>query len=80
MDNLVELIITRSCVESIAQQEITSLTVGFSWRNTLGRQPRKLIQVGLIQLIGLSIIFMLGMLPIDRVLMRSHPSSSNIER
>jgi hypothetical protein len=68
MDEFSRLIISRSTIESVSKQEIGNLMIGFSWRKNLWRQPAKLIQVGLIQLIGASIIFAVTMLPVDRVL------------
>jgi hypothetical protein len=68
MDKFSSLIISRSTIESVSKQEIGDLMVGFTWRENLWRQPAKLIQVGLIQIIGASIIFSATMLPIDRVL------------
>jgi hypothetical protein len=68
MDEFSRLIICRSTIESVSKQEIGNLMVGFTWRTNLWRQPSKLIQIGLIQLIGASIIFTATMLPIDRVL------------
>jgi hypothetical protein len=68
MDEFNRLIISRSTIESVSKQEIGNLMVGFTWRRNLWRQPAKLIQVGLIQLIGASIIFAVTMLPVDRVL------------
>ncbi len=72
MDRFSELIISQSQVESISQQELTPLTIGCAWRPTIWRKPLRLIQVGSIQLIGASLIFSLGMIPIDRVLHRSN--------
>jgi hypothetical protein len=66
MNNIDELIIPRSRIESIANQEITPLMVGFSWRAKVWGQPQKLIQVIAMQTIALGIIFMLGILPVDR--------------
>jgi hypothetical protein len=68
MDEFNGLIISRSTVESVSKQEIGNLMVGFTWRANLWRQPSKLIQVGLIQIISASIIFTATMLPVDRVL------------
>ena len=68
MDEFTGLIISRSTIESVSKQEIGNLMVGFSWRANVWRQPAKLVQVGLIQLIGASIIFTATMLPVDRVL------------
>jgi hypothetical protein len=66
MDKFSGLIIPRSTIESVSKQEIGNLMIGFTWRANLWRQPYKLIQVGLIQLIGASIIFTATMLPVDR--------------
>ncbi len=68
MDKFTGLIISRSTIESVSKQEIGNLMVGFTWRENLWRQPAKLIQVGLIQIVGASIIFAATMLPVDRVL------------
>jgi hypothetical protein len=68
MDEFSGLIISRSTVESVSKQEIGNLMVGFTWRANLWRQPSKLIQVGLIQIVGASIIFTATMLPVDRIL------------
>jgi hypothetical protein len=68
MDKFSELIISQSKVESISQQEITPLTIGLAWRSSIWRKPPQLIQLGLMQLIGASLIFSMGMIPIDRVL------------
>jgi hypothetical protein len=68
MDKFSGLIISRSTVESVSKQEIGNLMIGFTWRANLWRQPSKLIQVGLIQIVGASIIFTATMLPVDRIL------------
>jgi hypothetical protein len=75
MDRFSELIISQSNVESISQQEITPLTIGFAWRSAIWRKPLRLIQLGSIQLIGASLIFSIGMIPIDRAL-----DSANLHR
>ncbi len=75
MDRFRELIISQSDVESISQQEITPLTIGFAWRPEIWRKPLRLIQLGSIQLIGASLIFSIGMIPIDRAL-----HSANLNR
>jgi hypothetical protein len=75
MDKFSELIILQSHVESISQQEITPLTIGFAWRPKIWRKPLRLIQVGSIQLIAASLIFSIGMIPIDRAL-----HSANLHR
>jgi hypothetical protein len=80
MDRFSELIISQSQVESISQQELTPLTIGFAWRSAIWRKPLQLIQVGLMQLIGASLIFSIGMIPIDRVLHRSNLDRSPQER
>jgi hypothetical protein len=80
MDRFVELIIPRSIVESISHHEIGDLMVGFTWRKNLAKQPRKLIQVGLIQLVGAGMIFMAGILPIDRALSIYSPPTSQSDR
>jgi hypothetical protein len=80
MDRFVELIIPRSIVESISHHEIGDLMVGFTWRKNLAKQPRKLIQVGLIQLVGAGMIFMAGILPIDRALSIYSPPISQPDR
>jgi hypothetical protein len=76
MDRFSELLIARSNIESISQQEITPLTIGFAWRASVWRQPQQLIQIGLMQLIGASLIFAIGMIPIDRILNSSDLSRS----
>jgi hypothetical protein len=80
MDKFSELIISQSQVESISQQEITPLTIGFAWRPEIWRKPRQLIQWGSIQLIGASLIFSIGMIPIDRGLDRANLHRSPRER
>jgi hypothetical protein len=75
MDRFSELIISQSDVESISQQELTPLTIGFAWRTSIWRKPLRLIQLGSIQLIGASLIFSIGMIPLDRVL-----HSANVDR
>ncbi len=66
MDKFTELIIPRSTVESIGQQEIGSLMIGFAWRRNIWRKPHQFIQVILMQIVGAGIIFTALMLPIDR--------------
>ncbi|WP_041547932.1 hypothetical protein [Chamaesiphon minutus] len=66
VDRFEELMIPRSTVESIGQQEIGHLMVGFTWRANVWRQPYKLIQICSIQIIGAGIVFAALMLPIDR--------------
>jgi hypothetical protein len=80
MDKFSELIISQSKVESISQQEITPLTIGFAWKPTIWRKPPQLLQWGAIQLIGASLIFSIGMIPIDRVLHNSNLPRSPRER
>lgn len=66
VDRFEELIIPRSTVESIGQQEIGHLMVGFTWRANVWQQPYKIIQICSIQIIGAGIVFAALMLPIDR--------------
>ena len=66
VDKFSELIILRSTVESIGNHEIGNLMVGFTWRQDVWRQPCRLVQIGLIQIIGAGIVFAAMMLPIDR--------------
>jgi hypothetical protein len=80
MDRFSELIIPRSSIESISQQEITPLMVGFAWRASVWRQPPQFIQVILMQLIAASTIFMVGMIPVDRGLNSPNSSRSQLER
>jgi hypothetical protein len=80
VDKFDELIIPRSTVESISQQEIGQMMVGFSWRADVWRKPHKFLQMCSIQIIGVGIIFMAMMLPVDRVLNIYRPSSSQSER
>jgi hypothetical protein len=80
MDKFSELIISQSKVESISQQEITPLAIGFAWRTTIWRKPLQLLQLGSIQLIGASLIFAIGMIPIDRVLHSFNLNRSPRER
>jgi hypothetical protein len=68
VDKISKLIIPRSTVESIGQQEIGQLMVGFTWRKNVWQKPHKLIQMGLMQIIGATMIFTAMMLPVDRVL------------
>ncbi len=67
MDKIVELIIPRSTIESISQQEIGDLMVGFTWRKNLWQQPRKFIKLGALQIVGGAIILMAVTIPIDRI-------------
>jgi hypothetical protein len=68
VDKISKLIIPRSTVESIGQQEIGQLMVGFAWRKNVWQKPHKLIQMGLMYIVGAMMIFTAMMLPIDRVL------------
>jgi hypothetical protein len=80
VDRFSSLIIPRSTVELIGKHEIGNLMVGFTWRQDVWQQPRKLIQVGLIQIIGAGIIFAAMMLPIDRGLNTYRSSQSQSAR
>jgi hypothetical protein len=80
VDKFSELIIPRSTVESIGKHEIGNLMIAFTWRQDVWRQPRKLIQIGLIQIIGAGIIFAAMMLPIDRGLNVYRSTQSQSER
>jgi hypothetical protein len=80
VDKISELIIPRSTVESIGQQEIGQLMVGFTWRNNVWQKPHKLIQMGLMHIVGAAMIFTAMMLPIDRVLHVYHPPQSQSDR
>jgi hypothetical protein len=80
VDKITELIISRSTVESIGQQEIGSLMVGFAWRKDVWQKPHKIIQVLLLQLIGISMSFTALMLPSDRVLSSYYPPASEQAR
>jgi hypothetical protein len=75
-----ELIIPRSTVESISQQEIGQMMVGFSWRLDVWRKPHKFLQMCSIQIIGAGIIFMSMMLPVDRALNIYRSPQSQSER
>ena len=68
MDKFTELIINRSTVESLGQQEIGNLMVGFAWRENIWHKPAKILQVACLQVIGAIAIFTALMLPIDRAL------------
>jgi hypothetical protein len=68
LDKFDELTIPRSTVESICQQEIGQFMVGFTWRLDIWRKPHKLIQVGLMQIVGAAIVFTVMMIPVDRLL------------
>ncbi len=80
MDKFIELIIPKSTVESISHQEISNLMVGFGWRKNLWRQPQQLIQIGAIQIIGAALIFMVTIVPIDRLLNIYFSTTSPIDR
>jgi hypothetical protein len=80
VDKITELIIPRSTVESIGQQEIGSLMVGFAWRKNVWQQPHKIVQIVLMQIIGFSTIFTALMLPVDRVLYSYYPPLSQQAR
>lgn len=80
VDKISNLIIPRSTVESIGQQEIGQLMVGFTWRKSVWQKPHKLIQIGLMQIIGATMIFTAMMLPIDRGLNAYHPPQSQSDR
>jgi hypothetical protein len=80
VDEITQLIIPRSSVESIGQQEIGSLMVGFAWRKDVWQKPHKLLQVLLLQTIGISMSFTALMLPIDRVLSSYNPPPSQQAR
>jgi hypothetical protein len=75
MDKFSALLVPRSTIESVSQQEIGELTIGFTWRAKLWREPSKLVRVGLIQIVGAAMIFAVTMLPVDRVL---NPVRSNL--
>lgn len=80
VDRISKLIISRSTVESIGQQEIGQLMVGFTWRKNVWQKPHKLIQMGLMQIVGATMIFTAMMLPVDRVLHVYHPPRSQSDR
>jgi hypothetical protein len=80
VDKFSELIIPRSTVESIGKHEIGNLMVGFTWRKNVWRQPRKLIQIVSIQIIGAGIVFAAMMLPVDRGLNIYRSTQSQSER
>jgi hypothetical protein len=80
VDKFSELIIPRSTVESIGKHEIGNLMIGFTWRQNVWRQPQKLVQIGLIQIIGTGIVFAAMMLPVDRGLNVYRSSQSQPER
>jgi hypothetical protein len=80
VDKFSELIIPRSTVESISQQEIGQMMVGFSWRVDVWQKPHKFLQMCSLQIIGAGIIFMAMMLPVDRVLSIYRSPQSQSER
>jgi hypothetical protein len=80
VDKFGELIIPRSTVESISQQEIGQMMVGFSWRADVWRKPHKFLQMCSIQIIGAGIVFMAMMLPVDRALSIYRSPQSQSER
>lgn len=80
VDRFNELIIPRSTVESIGQQEIGTLMVGFTWRSDVWRKPAKIVQMCAIQIIGTGIIFAAMMLPVDRALNIYRSPKSQQER
>jgi hypothetical protein len=71
-----ELVIPRSTVESIGQQEIGQLMVGFTWRRDVWHKPSKFIQMCVLQIVSAGIIFAAMMLPVDRVLSFVRPPQS----
>jgi hypothetical protein len=80
MDRFDSLIIPRSTVESLSHQEIGDLMVGFTWRKNLWQQPRKLMQLAAIQLVGGAIILMVAAIPIDRILSVRTPTMTPTQR
>lgn len=80
VDKFGELIIPRSTVESLSQQEIGQMMVGFSWRADVWQKPHKFLQMCSIQIIGAGIIFMAMMLPVDRALNIYRSPQSQSER
>jgi hypothetical protein len=80
MDKFDSLIILRSTVESISHQEIGDLMVGFTWRKNLWQQPRKLLQLAAIQIVGAAIILMVAAIPLDRILNTRTPIMTPAER
>jgi hypothetical protein len=75
-----ELIIHRSTIESISQQEIGQMMVGFTWKTDVWRKPHKFVQMCLLQIIGAGIVFMAMMLPVDRALNVYRSPQSQYER
>jgi hypothetical protein len=80
MDKFDSLIIPRSTVESLSHQEIGDLMVGFTWRKNLWQQPRKLMQLAAIQLVGAAIILMVVAIPLDRILSVRTPTLTPTDR
>jgi hypothetical protein len=80
MDKFDSLIISRSTTESISHQEIGDLMVGFTWRKHLWHQPRKLLQLCAIQLVGGTIILMVAAIPLDRILNTRTPTMTPVQR
>jgi hypothetical protein len=80
VDKISKLIIPRSTVESIGQQEIGQLMVGFAWRKNVWQKPHKLVQIGLMYIVGVTMLFTAMMLPIDRVLHVYRAPQSQSER
>jgi hypothetical protein len=76
MQEFDELLIPRSTVEELSQQEINNLLIGGSWRRNWWKKPQQVIQIGLIQLVGAAMIFAIAMLPIDRAFQISSSSLS----
>lgn len=75
-----DLIIPRSIVESIGQQEIGQLMVGFTWKVDVWQNSCKLIQIGLVQIVGICIVFAAIMIPVDRGLNIHRSPRSQSER
>jgi hypothetical protein len=63
-----ELIISRSTVEAIGEQEIGNLTIGWSWRMDVWQKPHKFIQMVSLQIVSAVMVFTAMMLPVDRLL------------
>lgn len=80
VDKLSDLIIHRSTVESISQQEIGQMMVGFTWKADVWRKPHKFVQMCSLQIIGVGIVFMAMMLPVDRALNIYRSPQSQYER
>lgn len=75
-----ELIISRSTVEAIGEQEIGNLTIGWSWRNDVWQKPHKFIQMVSLQIVGAVMVFTAMMLPVDRLLSVYRSPQSQIQR